>query len=142
MMAERVPGYYEEVAHTADVCLRVRAQTLEALYVTAAQGMFALMRWRPTGPERPMRESLRLEAADWETLLVDWLSELLYLAEQHGARWVTFDLALTAPVALAAHVEGVTGWLPERIVKAVTYHGLRLHQTDDGSWETFITFDV
>ncbi len=136
------PGYYEEIAHTADVCLRVRAETLEALYVTAAQGMFDLMRWRPAGPERPVRESLSLEAADLETLLVDWLSELLYLAERHGARWATFGLAFTAPTALAAQVEGTTGWVPERIVKAVTYHGLRLARADDGFWETVITFDV
>lgn len=141
-MAAEAFGSYEEIAHTADVRLRVRAPTREALFATAARGMFELMRWRPIGPERAVKETLRLEAADPETLLVDWLSELLYLAERTGARLRVFDITFTAPNALTAEVKGATGWLPERIVKAVTYHDLRITQTEDGLWETAITFDV
>lgn len=141
-MVAEARGYYEEISHTADVRLRVRAPTPEALLATAAQGMFDLMRWQAIGPERAVKETLHLEASDMETLLVDWLSELLYLAERSGVRWTNFDLTLGDSYTLEAKVEGVTGWLPERIVKAVTYHGLQIAQAKDGSWETVITFDV
>src|SRR5438034_408776 len=67
---------YEEIEHTADVALRVRAPSLEKLFCYAARGMFALMT-DASGVATASEIALDVTASDRETLLVNWLSELL-----------------------------------------------------------------
>jgi len=133
---------YEELAHTADLRLRVRGETREALFAHAAEGLYALMRWAPPADTPQQERTLILSAPDAETLLVDWLAELLYLSEAHGVRWSAFAVQRTSETALLATVRGAIGGRPERPVKAVTYHGLRVAPGPDGRWEATITFDV
>ena len=137
-----VEAPYEELAHTADLRLRVRGETREALFAHAAEGLYALMRWAPPANAPPQERTLNLSAPDAETLLVDWLGELLYLSEAHGVRWSAFAVHRASETELAATVRGAVGGRPEQPVKAVTYHGLRVAPGPDGRWETTITFDV
>lgn len=133
---------YEELAHTADLCLRVRGDTREALFAHAAEGLYALMRWNlPTGAPQ-QEQCLTLSAPDAETLLVDWLAELLYLSEAQGVRWRDFVVHRASETELEATARGAVGGRPERPVKAVTYHGLQVAPNSDGHWEATITFDV
>jgi len=73
---------YEELEHTAEIGLRVRAATPAALFACAATGMFALIDAQPG--EQRMRHVVTIESSDAESLLVDWLSELLYWHERDG----------------------------------------------------------
>jgi SHS2 domain-containing protein len=133
---------YEELPHTADLRLRVRGETREALFAHAAEGVFALMRWQPAPDAQPWEQTVRLVAPDAETLLVDWLAELTYLSEAHGAHLTAFEVQRATETELAATARGAIGGYPERVIKAVTYHGLRVAQCADGRWEATITFDV
>lgn len=133
---------YEELAHTADLRLRVRGETREALFAHAAEGLYALMRWTSPADAPQQERRLTLSAPDAETLLVDWLSELLYLSEAHGVRWSAFAVERASETELSAAVRGAVGGHPERPVKAVTYHGLRVAPGPDGRWEATLTFDV
>src|SRR5256885_13017328 len=74
---------YEEIEHTADVGIRAYGSTLNELFANAAEGMFSLIAdldsVKPVGAVEVL-----LAAEDVETLLLRWLSELLYIHEtQH-----------------------------------------------------------
>lgn len=135
------------VDHTADVAARLRGATLDDLFAAAAGALTAAM----TVPEaiEPRRLlTLGLEAADVELLLVDWVGELLYQFETEG-----FLVAAARPrVAeqngrwrVHAEIAGETRD-PARhpmkvLVKAVTFHGLRIERGADG-YETLLILDI
>src|ERR1051326_4101305 len=66
---------YEIIDHTADVRLRVRAPSLEALFADAMRGMFAVMRAHPGGT-RVERSVAVVDAADAAPLLGGLLDEV------------------------------------------------------------------
>lgn len=131
---------YQELAHTADVGLRVRAATPAALFACAATGMFALMGAQPGEPR--VRRDVIVESLDAESLLVDWLSELLYVHETTGEVYDQSEVLTWTPTRLAAVVEGGIPVHPlVRSIKAVTYHGLRLVE-ETGGWVGEVYFDI
>lgn len=134
---------FREVEHTADRALWVWGADLPALFAGAARGMYHLMdkdlggqglvptRWRP----------VTLEAVDRETLLVEWLNELLYLAEAEELLFVDFQITSLSDSRLEARVGGVPAGVTRGDIKAATFHRLELLRDDEG-WSTVITFDV
>jgi len=131
-----------ELEHPADLALHVWGQDLSSLYRNAARGLTYLLRC--TAAEKlpvpsPMRVSLR--AADLETLMVDWLGEVLYLTERHGRCWSVRSIAVTEAPQLHATLSCRSRCQPQRTIKAVTYGGLRIVKTCDG-YETNIVLDV
>jgi len=68
---------YQEVEHTADRALHVWGRTLPDLFAGAARGMYSLMA-DLNGLAATERREVQLEAWDQESLLVDWLNELLF----------------------------------------------------------------
>ncbi len=131
---------YEEADHTADWALTARGRTLDDLLVNAARGMLDLMGVQPgTGPARSRR--IRLEAPDAEGLLVAWLEELLYGIEMRGVTCTGFRVRCRDRRRLEAQVEEVPVAAVQRLIKAVTFHGLRVEETPHGL-QARIVFDV
>lgn len=129
---------YEEIAHTADWSLHVWAPTLEELFRQAALGMQSLMGVAPgRGPREERR--LRAQALDSESLLVWFLSEMLYLIEDES---LAFDqIGISLQDGLEARLVGSRCDPPQKIIKAVTYHNLNIRRTERG-YEAELVFDV
>ena len=69
---------YEIIDHTADVGIKAYGRTLGEAFENAAKGMFDLI--TDKSEIEPIGQyDIFLEAPDLEQLLVDWLSELLFL---------------------------------------------------------------
>ncbi len=136
-----MPMPFEEVEHTADLALRVRGATLEQLFVHAAQGMFYLMHCAPTDNSHPIMHRITLEAPDIESLLVDWLNELLYLAERGQEHLAEYEIETMTPTSIVAVTCGWTHHSRQKVIKAATFWDLSIVQQDN-YWETTITFDV
>ncbi len=136
------PCRYQELAHTAEIGLSVQADAPELLYACAAQGMFALLRARPD-PHAPLvRHTVQLDAMDGESLLVDWLSELLYLYETTDALFDDCTVTRWTPTHLEAQVSGRRPLTPPVLhIKAVTYHQIRVTAGADG-WAAQVYFDI
>ena len=134
------PYRYQEVEHTADRALRVWGRDLPGLFAGAARGMTSFMADLDGLAPTEWRE-VRLEAWDRESLLVDWLNELLFLAETERLLFVDYRIELLTDTALVARVRGAHAPVTMAVVKAATYHDLRLAHDDTG-WSTVITFDV
>lgn len=131
---------YEELGHTAEVGMRVRAATPESLFACAARGLFEIAGVAP-GAERVER-CVMVASLDAESLLVDWLSELIYLYETTGEVYDQIAIDSWTPERLAATLRGGRAVAPPaRSIKAVTYYGLRLEHADDG-WLAEVYFDI
>ncbi|RMF37584.1 MAG: archease [Chloroflexi bacterium] len=130
----------EEIEHTADWAIHVRGRDLAELFTRAAQGMYALV--TDLSKVRPLVErKVALESFDAETLLVDWLGELLWYTESEGLVFSQFEVQEITPTRLQAIVRGEVVSDLEKQIKAVTFHNLAIHRTEEG-YEVTIVFDV
>jgi SHS2 domain-containing protein len=131
---------FEEISHTADWSARVWAEDLPSLFVEAARAMNSLSGTVAGAGPRVLR-TFEAEAPDAESLLVAFLSELLYYQEQdHGLAFDVFDLRVAAHW-LKVEMNGAQIASSEKAIKAVTYHNLKIEKTKDGL-EATIVFDV
>jgi SHS2 domain-containing protein len=107
----------------------VWAPTREELFAEAARALIALM-GEGRGPRA--HEVVALEAPDADALFVDWLSEILFLFE--ARRFVPDEIELVLDgMRLRASMNGKVAESFAQTgpaVKAVTYHGLQLTETD------------
>ncbi len=130
---------YREIPHTADWELEVWGPDLPALLEQAARGMYALAGTRLAAGPRQNREA-DLQAADAESLLVSFLSELLYWGWQENLGFDAFELHLQDN-HLKASLHGAPIAEQAKEIKAVTYHKLAIRQGPRGL-EVNIVFDV
>ncbi|NPV06628.1 MAG: archease [Anaerolineae bacterium] len=129
---------YKEVRHTADVAIRAWGDSLEELFTSAARGMFSLI--GEADSDRSVH-IIKLSADDLETLLVDWLTELIYLSDAHQEAYHQFDVRLTPSWELEAVIRGGPIGRRTGAVKAATYHGLRI-EAKQGAYSATIVFDT
>ena len=132
-------GRWQEVQHTADLSVHVWGDDLADLFETAARAMFVLL--ADAGATAVSSARLTLTAPDVESLLVDWLSELLYLHEEKQAVFAEVAFEAISRTDLRACVVGFTIGERRSHIKAVTYHMLTVVDRRDG-YETEIVFDV
>jgi SHS2 domain-containing protein len=137
MVVQAAQGH-REIEHTADWALEVWAPDLASLLAEAARGMYRLMGVvLADGPRQ--RRQIELTAADRESMLVDFLTEL-YLAESEGLAFDVLEIEAEAE-RIAASLEGAAMRSHAKDIKAVTYHHLEVRDTARGM-ETRIVFDV
>lgn len=134
---------WELVEHTADAGIMVRAEDLDELFTEAARAVVGVM-GHGTGPHR-RREDVDVSSTDLDALLVDWLSEILFLFE---ARDVVPDRVEVRVSRDPWRVTGtVSGPSTEDFVqegpqvKAITYHGLEVREAP-GACEALVYVDV
>jgi SHS2 domain-containing protein len=130
---------FEEISHTADWSARIWAEDLPALFVEAARAMNSLS-GIVIGNDPRVQRTFETEAPDAESLLVAFLSELLYYQEQKNLAFDKFDLRV-AGQWLKVEMEGTQMASSEKAIKAVTYHNLKIEKTSQG-FEVTIVFDV
>lgn len=146
----------EELGHTAEIGFRVWAPNLPALFTCAARALFALI---VTGdpanggaqaaepvPPPATRRQVVVVAPDLESLLVEWLNELLYLHEASGAFMQVESITALESAPDRAQLEAIAVEVPSlhapRLhVKAVTYHQLRVAPDGDG-WRAEVFLDI
>ena len=137
-------GMYEAFEHTADLGLRARAPDLDTLFGEAARALFAAIVEDLSTIEPRQRLDVRLAADEREYLLFDWLRELLYRFDSEHLVFGRFEvhvddrgldgIAWGEPLDPARH-----RLLHE--VKAITYHGLAVRQTEQ-DWLAEVIVDI
>ena len=133
---------YEIVEHTADVGVRAEGGTLEEVFEQATLGLSEIAGILAPGSGEEVEVKVD-SAPDLGSLLVDWLSEILYLHETRGAALGGLRVDEVGRKGAAGSVV-LTELAPEPAgtqVKAVTYHQLAVEQTPDG-WTALVFFDI
>ena len=130
---------FKEIRHTADWALLVWGKDIESLFINSAQGMYSLM---GTQPNRSYKEnkSITIQGDDHESLLVAFLSELLFIAEFEKVLYEEINLVAEERV-LNAQLAGYGILSIQKQIKAVTFHNLEIIKSD-GLFQTEIVFDV
>lgn len=143
---------FEQLPHTADLKIRVYGATRAQLFEHAVVGMFQVI--HPKIPacrmvgERvvcdtlPITHEIEIRSFDEISLMVDFLSEALYLSDVHNEAYLKAKVHEISDTYVRAtlHGIGITGFEVVEI-KAVTYHELDIQQVD-GMWQADIVFDI
>ena len=135
---------FQETEHTADWAFSVQGRDLRELFVQAAQAMFQLQ-GQPSNAQSNAQLShvrdVQVDGFDRETLLVNWLNELLYLQEMNNETYANLEIREISDTHLTARLHGQSGQPNRRLIKAVTFHGLKVEQ-NDGGWRATVIVDV
>ncbi len=139
---------YEYLEHTADIKFLAYGKTLEEVFENAALAMFNVMIDTDEVSGETAREIL-LKSPDLESLLVDWLSELLYVFEVDEIVFREFRVEKIREEAgeysITAQALGEKFYPEshpfETEIKAVTYNQLELEKTANG-WKAQVVVDI
>ncbi len=143
---------FEQLPHTADIKIRVFGKTKEELFRHALIGMFQVIGPHAKGctkkddvlicSDLPKKHNVEVSSPDIESLLVDFLSDALWLSDVHNEAYLDVQIHELTNTYIKATIFGVevTGFDVVEI-KAVTYHDLYIQQVD-GAWQAEIVFDI
>jgi SHS2 domain-containing protein len=135
---------FETFDHTADLGLRVQAQTLNQLFVDAAEALFSTVveDLKTVNPVQSV--DVEITSDDLPYLLFDWLRELLFRFEGEHLLFSRFEVEVSKctlkGTAWGEPIDRSRHTLSHE-VKAITYHGLRVEQTADG-WLAEVIVDI
>jgi SHS2 domain-containing protein len=134
---------FEVIDHTADVGIIAYGADLKQAFANAAKGLFSLITELDDVKEVLHRDA-ELTATDEESLLVEWLNELIYQFDTEGLIFKRFDVVELDNTRLKARGYG------EKIdkarhrlktgVKAATYHMLKVERSNGGQVQ--VLFDI
>jgi len=123
---------YELIDHTADVGIKAYGKTISEAFENAAVGMFDIITDN-SKIDSVGQYDIQLDAPDLEQLLVDWLSELLFLNSAKNLVFGPFKVAIDEK-HLSAQVFGEEYDTSKHKmgieIKAVTYHMLEVKDTE------------
>lgn len=134
---------FEILPHTADVRLKVTADTLEELFRAGLNGMNAIMKpdFDKSQSLMNFRDSINVDSSDMNTLLIDFLSAILTLSHANKAVLHSVKFKRFEGSSLEAEVEGDTVDGFDEDIKAVTYTEAEIKK-NDGEYEVIIVFDI
>src|SRR5262249_30588034 len=138
------PRAFEVLEHPADIGFRAFAATLPDLYASAALAMLSIAD-DPSAAEPRGEHRISVESGDRDSLMVDWLNEVLYWLDCRQVAFRDFRIESFQDNRIEAVGIGEPRD-PERhrarvIVKAVTYHQLKIEQRD-GRWIAEVYVDI
>jgi SHS2 domain-containing protein len=135
---------FELLDHPADIGFRAHSRTLPELFENAALALLSIA-GDPAAASPSHRYPITADGSDHESLLVNWLNEVLYWFD--GKRIAFREVRVERMESEIISGVGVGEPRdPDRhrarlIVKAVTYHQLKVQQTSDG-WLAEVYLDI
>jgi SHS2 domain-containing protein len=135
---------FEVLEHAADIGFRARAGSLPELFGAAAEALVAIV-LDPENVDPRDSVALAAEGDSNESLLVNWLSEVLYWLD--GERFVMskFDVKELSQTRISGEAKGEprnpARHEPRLVVKGVTYHQLKIERDGKG-WLCEVYLDV
>ena len=135
---------FEIIDHTADVGIIAYGADVKELFSNAALALFSLIT-EPESIEEKLQRGLEISSEDRDSLLVEWLNELIYLFDAEHILFSKFEIEELSRNQLKATCYG------EKIdpskhrirtgIKAATYHMLEVDRDNNG-YKAQIIFDV
>lgn len=133
---------FEELDHTADYLYRCSGRTIEEMFASAAMAMFSLMfDRRDTGK---VSIEIGLESDNYEALLIDLLSELLYISEVERVVFSGIEIEIDDH-SLRATVTGENFDMEKHAggteIKGISRYGMDVVR-EGGDYRVDVIFDV
>ena len=135
---------FEVFNHTADIGLIIHGENLKALFENAGEAFFHLI-IDLRKVRRRIERRIHIGGESLDRLMVDWLSELLYLHDVENLLFKGFQVESVGEDGLRAVVKGEPFQEGVHVikteVKAVTYHRIEVRQ-ENGRWRAQVIFDL
>jgi SHS2 domain-containing protein len=135
---------FEIIDHTADVGVIAYGADVKELFSNAALALFSLIT-EPESIEEKLQQGLEINSEDRDSLLVEWLNELIYFFDAEHILFSRFEIENLTHKQLKATCYG------EKIdpskhkiktgIKAATYHMLEVDK-DSSGYKAQIIFDI
>jgi len=134
---------FEIINHTADVGIIAYGADMNETFANAAKALFSLITELDDVEEAIYRD-IELTAPDQESLLVEWLNELIYLFDAENIIFKRFDVTQLSQTQLKArsygHKVDSSKHKLKTGVKAATYHMLKIDKSNGGKVQ--VLFDI
>ena len=134
---------FEIAAHTADVGIRAYGVNINQAFANAARALFSLIT-ELDDVEEFLHRDIELTAPDEESLLVEWLNELIYLFDTENIVFKRFDVTKLNNRQLKARSYGEKVDSSKHClktgVKAATYHMLKVDKNN--GYRIQVLFDI
>ncbi len=139
-MEKQPKPHFIEIQHPADWAIQATANSPESLFKFCAEGMFSLLKVEPEQKSQEIKIQIELNAVDLESLLVAFLSEILFYYETEEMIFPEMNLSIEQN-KLSGILTGRKIAAPGEEIKAVTYHQMRIEQSPQGL-SVIVVFDV
>ena len=130
--------------HTADIGFEALGGTRAEVFANAGRALFHIL-VDPASVEPRERVEVRTQGANQSELLVNWLSELLFLQDAEGWLFRDFEVISLSDNSIEAAARGErfdrTRHQIRLLVKAITYHQLVLEEVA-GVWRAQVYVDI
>ncbi len=139
---------YEILEHPAELRIRVYGRTIEKLFENAALAMAQISshntKLRKINANDAKQEKIKVESIDINSLLVDFLSEILAKSQINKAVYLVSSIKYGKKAKLEAELISFPIERFDEDIKAVTYEDLDIKKVDppDGGWQTDLVFDI
>ncbi len=137
-------GHWEHFPHAADMGVRGVGRTCAEAFAQAAEALCAIT-CDPDDVRPDTAVAIRCEAADRESLLVEWLNAVIYEMAVRRMIFRRFDVRIDGGILSAeAHGEPVdrVRHQPAVEAKGATYTELKVAQQADGTYLAQCIVDV
>ena len=133
---------YKILEHPADLKIQAFGRTKEELFLNALLGMSENMKPELKKPEEKVKREIKVKSLDLAALLVDFLSEVLYLSQVNKEVYFEVKFRKFSDIEIEGQLIGQEIKRFGEDIKAVTYHSLDIHQGEDGTWQATVLFDI
>jgi len=132
---------FKILPHTADVRMLIFGDSFQELFFNALLGMEKILGPIKTNEETDWR-GFKVESLDTTALLIDFLSEILYLTQTHKEIYNQLEIKKLTETSIEGRVKGIKIEGFSEDIKGVTYHEAYVQQKSDGKWEALVIFDL
>jgi SHS2 domain-containing protein len=132
---------YEILEHKADLKLRTFGKTKKELFSNMLLAMTDALQAK-TKDQKLKTKNIKVKSSDLSSLLVDFLSEALYLIQVDKVLYNKVKFRDFTDTEIEAELTGQKVESFGEEIKAVTYHNLDIHQEKDGTWQATVLFDI
>lgn len=137
---------YKLLSHTADIRMKMEADSLPELFVAAIEGMNSIIKTskhqKSNNQEVGIKRSIKIQALDATALLIDFMNEVLYQSQANREIYMEVNFLEFSETALKAEISGYLVDEFDEDIKAVTYHEAEIIKNEKGNFETVIVFDI
>jgi SHS2 domain-containing protein len=135
---------FELLDHPADIGFRAFGSSLEELFANCAHALISII-FDPSDTKAADEWDLHAEGSDLESLMVNWLNEVLFYVDTRRIAFASFAIDFPEKSRVRCKARGERRdpiRHPVRVsVKAVTYHQLVISKGQDG-WIAEVYVDV
>ncbi len=134
---------FEILEHKADLKIKIFGQDLAELFVNAGLAIIEQQSLEVGNQslEKKEWESVEINSSDLNSLLVDWLNEILSRSDLNRKIYFNFKIEELSEKHCRAKIAGQKVEQKKIDIKAATYHGLEVKKVNN-HWQAIIIFDI